>query len=803
MRYNNILYALQRKMYGTSILLALFAGILSTGNGLIAAPVRVQDAAQAAETINFTITVKDKGSSLPLQSVLVVLKKGTVVVAKAVTNPFGRACFNDLEAGSYRLSTSYIGYGSYSGTVSLDSLHRNIEVRLSEKNIELGEVLVQGEKENNVATSIDIRTGRQTFEGETYHAAPQSSMTKLISENLAGAAKATTGEVHIRGQHGEFSYLVDGIPIPLGVFGGLNEIVDPAVLSRVTFYTGGFPAEYGGQITGIMDIQNRVPTGSLHLDASSFIGSYLTSEDGTSISRAGKFRRINSNGQNLSMSDHAGALGYFFSASRQETDRRIDQPVSDLFHDHGFDYFTYGKLDYLIGQNDYLTANLNYSLTHTQVPYDPAEGYAADMQRSYNAFQTLSYYHTYSSRTDREANLFLGAFVREGGLKFTPNINDQSLVFISPDTTTGYLVAQKRTFVTSGIRAKYDQSLSHQFEYALGINYSNTSGTENFNFFNSYSPAIRNISDYNGYDLGAFVQTKWHPLEWMRLDIGMRYDLHNAPSISNSCQLSPRIKWNCFIDESNTLSFSYDRLFMPTNIENLGAVASQISNNASLTYPEKDNLYEISFVRNWAMGFNSKISGFYKDSEPGLDDETLGSSTIRVNVNVAKIKVTGLELSMTYNDLNNPLSGYVNASLIHAYGRGPVSGGFIVPDSSTAVFDLDHDQRLSMVIGLNYQPVDWFLNFNATYGSGLTNGNSDCDFRTGLFSFNPSGHTACAWIFNLSGGYKFYFSARHSLEPSVYITNIFDHKHLIKGAFFSGASIEERRNLVFELAYHF
>jgi hypothetical protein len=98
---------------------------------------------------------------------------------------------------------------------------------------------------------------------ESYHSAPTGSVIQLVQENLAGTAKAPTGEIHIRGQHGEFTYLIDGIPIPLGVFGGLNEIVDPQVISKVTFYTGGFPAEFGGQIAGLMDIQSRVPPGKI------------------------------------------------------------------------------------------------------------------------------------------------------------------------------------------------------------------------------------------------------------------------------------------------------------------------------------------------------------------------------------------------------------------------------------------------------------------------------------------------------------------------------------------------------------
>ncbi len=138
------------------------------------------------------------------------------------------------------------------------------------------------------------------------------------------APRLTT--VHVRGMHGEYTYYIDDIPIPLGVFGGLNEIVDPKVVDRATFLTGGFPAEYGGQTAAIIDMQTRVPSGRFHLDASTFGGSYLTSGDNIG-DRVGMLKALNSNGQSISLSKHVGNLGFFLSGSRQETDRRIDQPV--------------------------------------------------------------------------------------------------------------------------------------------------------------------------------------------------------------------------------------------------------------------------------------------------------------------------------------------------------------------------------------------------------------------------------------------------------------------------------------------
>jgi hypothetical protein len=755
------------------------------------------------ETINYTVTVTDKNSLLPLQLVNVVLEQNGNVIAAATTNPFGRAVFDDIESGRYKISAHYVGYDTFSDSVNIDSLNRSYHIQIAEKTVQLNEIDIRGERVNKVSTSIDINQGNQIFEGETYHAAPTGSMTQLIQQNLAGAAKAPTGEVHIRGQHGEFSYLVDGIPIPLGVFGGLNEIVDPKIISKVSFLTAGFPAEFGGQITGLMDVQTRVPTGKFHLDLSTFGGSYLTSNKDSLGSRVGTLKALNSNGQSISFSDHIGKLGYFLEGSRQETDRRIDQPIEQLFHNHGFDYFTYGKFDYLLNESDYLTANLNYSKTVTQVPYDPVEGYLSDEQSSYNAFQTLSYFHTISADPDKESNFFLGGFAREGGLNYLPNANDSNPIFLGTDTTNGYVIEQNRTFTTLGLKSKYDQRFSHHFMFSAGFNASNTFGTENFRFFNSNGDKLINSSDFSGYDIGLFVQTEYHPYEWTKIDMGLRYDIHNAPSFaSNLTQLSPRFKWRFFIDDYNVLSISYDRLFMPINIENIGAVATQFGNATTPTYPEKDNLYEIAYLRNWKNGFSSKIAGFYKDSSPGLDDQTLGSSTIRVSVNINRIIVRGLELALTYNEQDNPLSGYLNGSIIHAFGTGPVEGGFLPSDSSTAPFDLDHDLRMTSVIGLNYQGPNWFTNLNATYTSGLANGTDSYDYKTGLFDFNTGAHTAPAWILNLSAGYTFYISDGHTLEPTIFINNLLDHDHLIKGAFFSGASFEERRNVMLKLSYH-
>jgi TonB dependent receptor-like, beta-barrel/CarboxypepD_reg-like domain len=751
--------------------------------------------------INLKVTVIDSSRNAPLELVDLILKRNETVININLTDHSGNAIFHDLEPGEYTLIAHFIGYKSYDSTINLNEGHNVITIHLAPSAIALGEVLVKGTKQVHVSNFINAQSGNLTFVGETYHAPPTFRTTALVQQNLTGAVRAPTGEVHIRGQHGEFSYFIDGIPIPLGVFGGLNEVVDPRVIKDIVFYTGGFPAEYGGQTAAVIAIRNEVPPGGFHLSLSTYGGSYLTSSNENLGPDVGAFKALNSNGQGFSLSDHAGNLGFFLSGSRSETDRRIDQPVPELFHDHGFDYFLYGKLDYIIDNNNYFTSNLNFGETQTQVPFDSTEGINLDNQNSYNSFQTLSFYHTFSNEIDHESNLFVGLFVREGGLKFNTSPYDQMIQYIDNDTTTGYTVDQHMTFTSYGTRLIYSDQLSHQFGYSGGLDLSITNGTDSFNFKDLNGNGPLNQNRFTGSDFGLFVQTNIHPLEWTMLDAGLRYDQNIAPSIPFESQLSPRLKLSIYLNETNTVYASYDRLFIPTNIEGLSAIATAVGDSSTATLPERDNLYEVGIIHNFSYGLSTKLDYFHKDSSPGLDDETLGNTSIAVNVNINNIHTSGIELSLRYSNPENPFSAYLNGSLIHAYGIGPVSGGFIPPDSSTAPFDLDHDERLAAVIGLNYQPDNWFLNLVGIYGSGLANGNEDYVFKTGLFDFNQGAHTTPSWILNLSGGYTFNLGDGQTLEPSLYVTNLLDHGHLLKGAFFSGAYFEERRNVVFKLTY--
>ena len=219
------------------------------------------------------------------------------------------------------------------------------------------------------------------------------------------------------------------------------------------------------------------------------------------------------------------------------------------------------------------------------------------------------------------------------------------------------------------------------------------------------------------------------------------------------------------------------------------------------TIAERDNFYEVVYRHHFDFGIGAKIDYYHKDSNPGVDDETVGVSAVKIPFNLQFVHSQGLELGLNYSSPGFPLSGYINSSISHVYSAGSLTGGFIPIQQTAAPVDRDHDQRLSSVISINFQPENLYVNVTSIYGSGLSNANLSIPFGTGLFDFNQSGHVTPSWIVNASAGWTLHLQSG-SIQASLFITNLFDHEHLLKGAYTNGPSWEEPRNIILKFTFH-
>ena len=757
------------------------------GSGLAARPVSATTVgAGLRDDGDVGGSVADSATGTPLPGGQVRIVRDGNTIATATTDAFGRFVIHNLPAGAYSVEVRYLGYRAETRDVSVaaDEGLSLTNFRLVPLPINLSAVEVT----STVPLAVDTRTGDQVFKQNDYHGAPTNTTSQILQQSIVGAARAPTGEVHIRGQHAEYTYYVDGVPVPAGISGSLNELFDPQVVNQIDFQTGGWDAEYGNKNAAIVNVTTRIPSGGLHLDASGYGGSF------------------SSNGQALNVSTNAGKFGFFFSGARQGTDMRREPVVFDTvtqtvenFHNDGTDLFGFAKVQYIPSDRDVVNLDVNRSRTHFAVPFDSVEGIIDDHQQDVNGFVNLGWRHRFDSETgseSRSSELFLGAFFRDGSLNYTPGLSDSATFVFSPDTAH-YILSEDRNFHTAGLKLDYTLQPHHGLEFKTGVLASYTGGHEDFSTVtNGGSPGPASNSDLKGSDVGVYAHTAIAPSDKWELRTGVRFDNHNAPFAGNQNQVSPRVKLSFFPDPANTFWVYYGRLFLPTNVEDLRAITSDAQGGfaAAPTLPERDDFYEVGFVHRFPFGVVTKLSAYHKVSSPGIDDNTVPGSAIVTSVNIEQVRITGIEAVAEIRP-KGPVSGYMNVALNHAYGYGAITGGFFPAQPPSGTFDLDHDQRLSGVASVVYSARGFYLSATGIYGSGLTNGaDPDSTYGTGLFDFNKSIKVAPSFILNGSAGYAFAFGGV-VVRPQIYVENVFDKQYLLKGAFFSGASVGRPRSV--------
>jgi len=738
---------------------------------------------------DLTGVIRDSTSGQALAGGDVIVFRGGQVVARTETDALGRYRIHNLPDGEYEVEIRALGFAPARSRVTIaPGGEIDVSVRLSPSVVQLEELSTTAP----VPVAVDTRTGNQIFKQNSYHGAPSQTTSQIVQQSVAGAARAPTGEVHIRGQHAEYTYYIDGVPVPAGISGSLNELFDPNVVNQITFQTGGWDAEFGNKNAAIVDVNTRVPAGGFRADASGYGGSFT------------------SNGQTVDASQNIGKFGWFVSGTRRETDMRQEPVVFDTltrdpinFHNHGTDLFTFGKAQYLPSNNDVVNLDANWSRTRFQVPYDSTGGAVSDdHQQDMNSFVNLGWRHQFpGTGTASGSDLFVAVFHRRGSLNFTPGANDDPSFVFFPDTTP-FNLSEDRNFNATGMKVDYAYRLSERLQFKVGGLASFTRGHEAFETQDAGgNPGPASISDLKGNDEWIYAQTVIAPVEKWELRTGVRFDNHEAPFAGSQNQVSPRVKLSFFPNTQTSLWAYYGRLFIPTNVEDLRAITSVAQGGvvAQPTLPERDHFFEIGLTHRFPAGIVAKLSAYHKRSSPGIDDNTVPGSTIITSVNIDQVRINGVETVLEIRP-EGRLSGYLNLALNHAYGLGPITGGFFPAESPAGYFDLDHDQRLSGVASVSYADQRLFATVTGLYGSGLTNGEEPdaATYGRGLFDFNQSIHVDPNFIMNASAGYLVSVGGV-LLRPEIYVDNVLNHKYLLKGAFFSGASVGRPRTVQLRL----
>ncbi|MCR4439361.1 MAG: TonB-dependent receptor [bacterium] len=204
----------------------------------------------AGTTGTLTGTVVDKTTKEPLAGVNVVLVSTRY---GAATNSEGRFFVYHLPAGTYTVRVSMIGYVpcEVRDVRIIMDLKTSLEVELEPQVLDLGQIVVATAERPLIQR--DVTGSTHLVAGSKLDDLPVDSFRDLLV-----LQPGVTADGHIRGgRDTEVLYLVDGLPIQDAMMGGQSSDLPNASVVELTVQTGGFNAEYGNAMSGIVNVVTK------------------------------------------------------------------------------------------------------------------------------------------------------------------------------------------------------------------------------------------------------------------------------------------------------------------------------------------------------------------------------------------------------------------------------------------------------------------------------------------------------------------------------------------------------------------
>ncbi|MGY0575615.1 hypothetical protein ACTGJ9_035045 [Bradyrhizobium sp. RDM12] len=226
-----------------------------------------------------------------------------------------------------------------------------------------------------------------TLNHQAIEALPQganASLDKVLLQ-FPGVTQdsAASGDLHVRNEHANLQYRINGIMLPDGV-GAFGQILDTGIVGSLSLLTGALPAQYGLRTAGVLDITTKADA----FNNSGVVGVYGGSHGTIST--------------NVEYGGTAGQTQYFMSGRFLQNNLGIENPTPSVnaIHDRTNQEKGFLYLSTVLDPTSRLTFMSGVSNGTYQIPNNPGQ------TPSFTAFGISDFNSTQLNEHQNEFNQF-------------------------------------------------------------------------------------------------------------------------------------------------------------------------------------------------------------------------------------------------------------------------------------------------------------------------------------------------------------------------------------------------------------
>lgn len=734
-----------RRSFGTVTACCLLAGAF-----IPLSPVLAQEQEPTPQLSRIGGVVQNQDLRRVSQAMVQVRDQEGNTVSSAVTN----------DAGEFDVEIP--GEGTYSVNAVLDTYRSEyVVVRMGATSPEPIVLTLAETKEIALEIVSPLAPIQYKVSSETYAVSrreieelPRGNNNELhdILLTIPSAAYGALKQVHIRQDHANLQFRIDGVPIPDTVSSTFSDVITPRAWERADIILGGMEAQYGNKTAAVMDITTKSGTKPGFGSAQLFGGSNQT---------------INPS------FEYGGTVGdkfrYYILDSYTTTNRGIEPPTlgHSIFHGRSERNQTFFRGDYQFDNKNNFSLVFMNAIAKYQIPTSPGQEVDPSgvvlplLQASQPGFNPVAsqaidenqkennqYAHVVWRHDVNASNFFsLSTYFRHTRATFKTDPFNVLAYIVDPEEPFS-AADQDRMAYSVGMRFDHTYIPNKHHLIKLGFQIDRTQAVNKTGIYafdrdpGTGEPIgdllnLRSDNRLIGWRQEVWIQDQWSLDDHWTFNIGLRGDA--VQYLVSEGQISPRIGVTYKANQANVFHAFYGRQFTPPNLEAisfaklgvLGTTAEPENLTNNNVRAERAHYFEVGSYHALTKWATLELTGYYKLARYLSDAGQFGTTPLLNYFAFERGWQRGIDGALKVKFTDN-LTGRGNVAWGQCKGYGLYSGHFLLEqkeiddiNSKGGVF-CDHTQMVTSSAVLSYRFLQrTMITGQMLYGSGLRTAEND------------------------------------------------------------------------------